>query len=700
MRIRYSLTAAMVLMAGMLFMLSPCFADPDSPPAGGQDSSATTATGTPVAADQSAAAGHGEQAQSTAIERTLKLSPPGVVLKGLPFTMEVTVDKGPALSDGAILKATVDDAGGEKTFTGTAKDGKVEIADIIVDKSDAVVHVVDAAGQKLGSAEISTIPGWTTILPSLIAIVLAMTIRQVVPAMVLGIYVGAVLVHGSLSGLWFGILDTAAKYPLQALSDSGHLRIILFTMFIGGMVALVSRNGGTYGIVERVSKWAKKPRDGQVSGWFLGLVIFFDDYANSMIVGNTMRVITDKLRISREKLAYLVDSTSAPVASIAIVTTWIGFEVGLISTAVEEIHLPMSGYEVFLASMPYRFYAWLTIAFVFMVAWTGRDFGPMYKAELRARSTGQLTAPNAKTGVTDAEAEDYQPKPGTPLRAFNALIPVIVLVAGTMIGIYVTGKAASPADATLKDIIGNGDSNTSMAWASFIAVLVAAFLSRVQGILTIGEATDSWYAGCRTFLLAVGILSLRWSLSALNAALNTGEYLTSVVGSFLAPQMIPFFVFLIAAITAFATGTSWGVMGILIPLVVPLTWHVMEANHIADAAHYHVIYGSISGVLAGAIFGDHCSPISDTTILSATASRCDQIAHVATQLPYAVTVAVTAMLVCALPVGYGVPWWIMIPVAIALLFCILRFVGKRADDQLPVGALETPLPEEGITVAK
>jgi Na+/H+ antiporter NhaC len=629
----------------------------------------------------------GQPAQA---QEDVEITLPGLVLEGVPFDVSVKDPSG-RLADGSTATLTV----GGQSYQATVADGEATFTGVETGESEVAATVADDTGATLASASTIAIPAWFSILPALIAIIVALAFRQVIPALFLGIWIGGALAYGlALSSLWYGLLDTAGKYTLEALNDSGHLSVILFSLMIGGMVGIISKNGGTSGIVNSIVSWASSARRGQLTTSVLGVAIFFDDYANTLIVGNTMRPVTDRLRISREKLAYIVDSTAAPVATIALVTTWIGFEVGLIGEAAGRIEgLDESAYAIFLNSIAYSFYPILAVLAVFLVAATGRDFGPMLVAERRARSTGHVSRPDAHVGESPEEAREREPKPGKPQRAFNAVVPVLVLVFGTFVGIYVTGAAGSEPGASLRDIIGNGDSYTAMVWASLLAVIAAIVMTLGQNILSLVEIIDAWYAGVRSMLLAIIILVLAWTLSGVNEVLHTGDFLVSVLGETLSPALIPALVFVLSAFTAFATGSSWGVMGIMMPLVVPLTWAVMATNDmITDPAHMHILYSSVAAVMAGAVWGDHCSPISDTTILSSLASGCDHIDHVRTQLPYAMAVGAVAIVVGTLPAGYGAPWWIVLPLAAVVLLLGLRYLGQPVEDlQLqPAGAAERP----------
>ncbi|MCP4044976.1 MAG: Na+/H+ antiporter NhaC family protein [Gammaproteobacteria bacterium] len=519
---------------------------------------------------------------------------------------------------------------------------------------------------------------WFSILPPLLTIAVALAFKRVVPALFLGIWMGAWIINDfGLKGFWTGLLDTFQVFVLNALANPDHTAIVLFSMMVGGMVGIISHNGGMQGIVNHIVKWADSARHACLATASLGLAIFFDDYANTLVVGNTMRPVTDSMRVSREKLAYIVDSTAAPVACIAIVTTWIGYEIGLIGDSLSKMEgLHGEAYLMFLNTIPYSFYPIMAIAFVFMVSASGRDFGPMLEAERHAQQNGSQNLDLDRKSAE--ETDSVRPIEGKPQRAFNAYIPILVMVLGVVVGLYVTGKEASSdiAEPTLQQIIGNANSYIALMWASLTSMMTAALLSLVQRIMNLEEVVNAWFNGLRAMLMAMIILILAWSLGEVSDVLKTADFLVSVLGDTLPVFILPTMVFLLAAATAFATGSSWGAMGILFPLAMPLTWAVMVAQGQAGPEHMHILYSSISAILAGAVWGDHCSPISDTTILSSLASGCDHIEHVRTQLPYALTVGGTAILIGSIPTALGLPWWLGMSVGLLILWLILKFYGK------------------------
>lgn len=535
------------------------------------------------------------------------------------------------------------------------------------------------------SKPVHPIPIWLSILPPLIAIVMALIFREVITALVTGILVGTTLIYsyhtGSVVlGVSKGALAIIDTYLIDSLRDSGHIAIIVFSMMIGGMVNVITKNGGMQGVVNKLTRFARGPRSGQLVTWLLGVAIFFDDYANTLVVGNTMRPVTDKLKISRQKLAYIVDSTAAPVAGIAFVTTWIGAELSYIQSGISHVGLDMSPYEVFFKSLAYSFYPVFTLIFIFILIYKNVDFGSMYKAEKKARN-GEVHPEIATQKLQMAEALEEHAKP----RWYNAAIPVFVVIFGTFIGLLYTGWDAQVTHnpefsfaTKLSIIIGNSDSYKALLWSSLLAAGTSIFLSVIQKILSLQEAIDSMVDGFRTMLTAIVILVLAWSIALVTEHLHTADFISHIiVEASLSPVLVPFITFILAALVAFSTGSSWGTMAILYPLLMPATWLITQEFNYEHEQAMAIFYNVVANVLAGSVLGDHCSPISDTTILSSLASSCPHIEHVRTQMPYALTVGAVAALVGILPGALGVPSWITFPAGIAVLYLIIKVFGKK-----------------------
>lgn len=530
---------------------------------------------------------------------------------------------------------------------------------------------------------------WLSLLPPLIAILLALVFREVVVSLFTGIFLGGIILAlsdgSSGTHVFSAFLSSLDHYLVNALVDEDHVSIILFSLLIGGMVAIISKNGGMLGIVNRISRIAKTPKSGQLATWLLGVVIFFDDYANSLVVGNTMRNITDKLKISREKLSYIVDSTAAPVSALAFISTWIAAELSYIEDGMVQLEgLPegLSPYKIFLMSLQYSFYPILTLAFILLLIFIGKDFGPMLKAEQRARTTGNVKNQNENSKISE-EVSHFEPIDGITPRAFNAVIPVVVLVIGVLIGLLFTGwddqiwnDPEMGGLAKISAIIGESNSYLALMWASLTAVVVALMMTLAQRMMSLVDAVSVMTGGFKAMLPALIILTLAWGLQGITSDVHTADFLTDLLGDNLSPVWLPVIAFILGAMVSFSTGSSWGTMAILYPLVIPLAWKIgMDSGMPLDNV-MAIFANVVASILAGSVLGDHCSPISDTTILSSLACDVNHIDHVRTQLPYALVVGVVAILIGTIPSSFGIPTWICFIFGVGALFVVIRYYGK------------------------
>ena len=537
------------------------------------------------------------------------------------------------------------------------------------------------------SKNITPIPLWFSVIPPLIAILFALIFKEVFTALFIGILVGTVTIFwyqdtALLPAIFKGLFAIVDTYILDSLTESGHMSIIIFSMLIGAMVNIITRNGGMKGIVNILSKYANSPRSGQFITWLLGIAIFFDDYANTLVVGNTMRPVTDKLKISREKLAYIVDSTAAPITAIAFVTTWIGAELSYIQDGINTIGIDESAYVIFINSLGYAFYPIFALLFILILIRKQVDFGPMYNAEKNARMASVNLEDDGNTFSNKLNELDVPEH--IKARWYNAAIPVFIIIFGTFAGLLYTGWDQSVWNdinlsfgTKLSTVIGNSDSYKALLWSSISGVLVAILLTLVQKILNLKDTIDSLINGFRTMLTAVVILVLAWSIALVTKHLHTADFISqSLVSINISPQFIPAFTFILGALVAFSTGSSWGTMAILYPLILPASWLIAQNFGLDHESSLSIFHNVVSAVLAGSVLGDHCSPISDTTILSSLASSCNHIEHVRTQLPYALLVGGVSIVVGTIPSAFGVSPWILFPTGLFILFLIVKFVGK------------------------
>lgn len=568
------------------------------------------------------------------------------------------------------------------------------------------------------SLRVQPIPLWWSIVPPLVAIILALLFRQVLLALFMGILAGSWIANGMQLGL-YGLMKSFFKvidhYIIGALNSSSHLSVIAFSIMIGGVVAIISRNGGMAGVVNKLSPLAKGPKSTQFVAWLLGVAIFFDDYANSLIVGNTIRPLTDRYKISREKLAYIVDSTAAPISAIAFITTWIGAELNYISDAMPlltGLENPPSAYSMFLNSLSYSFYSFFTLIFILIIIYTGRDYGAMFKAEKRARTTGRVFETEGADMGEEEDMEALDPIEGAPHRAINGLIPILVVVFGTLMGLIDTGMQAcydeliasgvalqhngwgevwanmQNLDASgsagfvrkMGILIGNSDSYAALLWASISAIGVAVILTVTQRIMKLDHAIKTVESGFKSMVPTLLILILAWSLATTTEELSTAEFLTYTLGDSLSPYMVPVIVFILAALIAFSTGSSWSTMAILYPIAIPLCWSISQNAGLEMETAMELLYNVIAVVLAASVLGDHCSPISDTTILSSMASNCNHIDHVKTQMPYALTVGLVSIIMTYVSTAFGIPFIINFAVGVAMMFGAVMIFGKPVPD--------------------
>lgn len=522
---------------------------------------------------------------------------------------------------------------------------------------------------------LAEMPAWLSLVPPLIAIICALLLKEVISALILSVISGGILIgyfQGGLTDAFKGVLSPI-DYMVEAISpsngDSGHISVIIFSLLIGGMVNLITANGSMNALVDRISRKATNKTAGLFVTWLMGLIIFFDDYANTLVVGNTMRPLTDKLKISREKLAYIVDSTAAPIAAMALVTTWIGAELQFISDGIKDLPsfpLELSAYNVFLGSLKYSFYPILTLLFILILIFTKKDFGPMLRAE---RSTDTINTHPAEIHLEG--------------KAWQGVVPILIMLLATILGLLATGYSdevmSSDQSFTKKMsmIIGAANAYKALLWASYTSLAAALLISLPK--LGLEKSMESILSGFKKMLPAILILVLAWSLAEITEIMHTADFISSGLRGKISPLVLPILTFIVSALISFSTGSSWGTMAILYPVMISTSWHVGLEAGLSSPENYEILLNVISCVLAGSVLGDHCSPISDTTILSSLASDCDHLAHVRTQLPYALIVGIVSLAVGTVLSALGLPIWICFVLSLLLLYGIVSYFGKTSQ---------------------
>ena len=506
-----------------------------------------------------------------------------------------------------------------------------------------------------------------SLLPPAIAIFMAFVSHHV------GLGLGAAILMGGFLSFYgesgqvlsslFGMLQNSGGVVYQAGADKTNLQILGFVFFIFTTVQVMTKSGGLRSLVDFFKGWIVGPRSAQMMTALLGCFVFIDDYANTMIVGPTMRSLTDRYKVSRQKLAFLVDATSAPIAGVALVSTWVGYEVGLFDEMVRRFSWPIDGYGVFLEAIGFRFYCFMMLLFVFINSFFNFDFGPMKDYQQSLVGSGEEDS----KGATQKSS------------ILCALVPLTTLLVLVFSFLWYDGGGFSKNPLSFvhwKEVLTASRNGVFILFlSSVITYPVALIIAFVKSSFGFRDFFKTLLVGLKRSGTPVGILILAWSLKSICDDLKTAEFIVMQLGDKLSLQTLPMLVFVVSSLTAFAIGTSWGTMAILIPTITPLAVTL-------NGGDYGVFVSlSLAAILDGAIMGDHCSPISDTTIMSAMATECDLMSHVRTQLPYSLVVGFLALFTGYLPAGYGVSPLVSLGLSfvlmVALFFCLKRLAHRR-----------------------
>ncbi|MBQ0070871.1 MAG: Na+/H+ antiporter NhaC family protein [Spirochaetales bacterium] len=447
-----------------------------------------------------------------------------------------------------------------------------------------------------------------SLLPPIVAIALALLTKEVYSSLFVGILLGGVLYAGpSLTGFMTHVMDDGL---VAQLSDSYNVGIIIFLVFLGVIVALMNKAGGSAAFGNWAKKHIKTKAGAQMATIALGVLIFIDDYFNCLTVGSVMRPVTDKFKVSREKLAYLIDATAAPVCIIAPISSWAAAVSGFVQGG-------ESGLSLFVKAIPYNYYALLTLVIMFAMVATKTEFGPMAKFEEMKNEFEAVAEENANTKGT----------------VFDLVFPIAILIVLCTMGMIYSGGFFTEGDNQWHFINAFSDSDASvgLALGSMAALIITIIVYCIRRVLSFKECMECVPDGFKAMVPAILILSLAWTLKGMTDSLGAKEFVAGLVegGAGALKSFLPAIIFVIAALLAFATGTSWGTFGILIPICIAVFPETADPLRVI----------SISACMAGAVCGDHCSPISDTTIMASAGAQCEHVNHVSTQLPYAISVA-------------------------------------------------------------
>lgn len=493
--------------------------------------------------------------------------------------------------------------------------------------------------------------GFWSVLPAIIAIVLAFVTKNVVFSLFVGAFSGIlILVSGNPLD---AILSFMGDYLFVQLTDSYNAGVIVLLVFIGGFVALMEKSGGGRAFATSVTKFLNTRVKAQLGTWFGGLIIFFSDLGTPLIIGPVFETLYDKLKISREKLAWIIDSTSSPVAVMVPFIGWGVYIMGLINQEYERLGITENDFTAFMNSLPFFIYPILAVLIVPVIILTKFDFGPMKNAEKRTLETGERFWPNSKPL---RQPEDVQNTTNSNSRPILIWLPLVVLLV-TLFGLLIPqGFPMTPVDGNVFRV--------ALSTAYLFAGLTILILMVLLKVKKIGESFEIYTSGMQKMMSVILILVLAWSLGSVLDAMGTAEYIVQLVDGSIPLYLIPILIFLVGAAMSFASGSSWGTFAIMLPLAIPLAFHLDFS-----------IYIAIGAVISAGIFGDHCSPISDTTILSSTGAGCDHVDHNKTQIPIAVFNSVITMAALMFAAVTESPWTALFAVILMVVgtFVLSRF---------------------------
>ncbi len=485
--------------------------------------------------------------------------------------------------------------------------------------------------------------GWLSIIPPLVAIILALLTKEVLGSLIIGIFSGYfIFVNFAPPEIAEGLTSTnpilgpfveMVNSVIVNAGDSWNMAILLFLAILGGLVAVVTVAGGSWAYGEWAAKKVKSRAGAQISTFILGCIIFIDDYFNSLTVGTVMRPVTDRFQISRAKLAYILDSTAAPVTILVPISSWVAYIISVMEPSLIEEGFALNGLSGFISTIPFNIYAWLSLIMVVVISLTNLEFGPMARFEARAIRTGELQEDREATPPGDDFSNLKVSRKGTPL---DLIVPIIGLIIFTLIAMLYTGGYFASEEVSMWQAFGDTDAATSLVYGGIGALLLSLVLFVPRRLMTYSQFMNAFTQGVKSMVPAFSILILAWTFGSVlrDGGLQTGTFVANLVGTTIPAWLLPGIIFIASGFIAFATGTSWGTFAIMLPIAIPICANVDP----------EMIGVMMAAVLAGAVFGDHCSPISDTTILSATGAACHHIDHVATQMPYATLVAVISFI--------------------------------------------------------
>ena len=528
--------------------------------------------------------------------------------------------------------------------------------------------------------------GVLSLVPPVFAVALAFLTGDVILSLLAGVLTGAAMLTALNGGaMLYGTFHRAVESIIDTSSDRDNVQVLILCVAVGGMEGVIRRSGGFEATARKLAGKLNSPRKVSLVGQLFCMLFFFDDYANALISGPVLTPVTDKAGVSREKLSYIVDSTAAPLAGIAVISSWVAVEVSVIQEGLDAIGSQASAFQIFFHSIPYCFYCIFALVFILLLTATGREYGPMLTAERRARAGQPLKA--GSQAVTDRREElpgsDATDREGHRIGLAFGSIALLLLYA--LIAFYVTGKHAAIADGLispdsgfrvteLSTIMGCADTIRIVMEAALLAGILAMLLGTVLKLFRLSDAILAWLDGASSLIPTIVILVLAWSLASAVEELGTVHFVIDVIRAGVPKVLVPTLIFVTCCVISFAAG-SYGCMFMVMPMAIPIVAAVSGIGETPTSDPF--LLACVAAVLSGGIFGDHCSPMTDCTILAALGAGCETMDHVRTQMPYALTVAAMSVLSGTLLTSLGVPAWAALLIGTAVMAAIIRLVGKK-----------------------
>ncbi len=512
--------------------------------------------------------------------------------------------------------------------------------------------------------------GFLSVVPPLLTIILAIITKEVLLSLFIGVLGGCLIIAN-----WtpLGSFEKMIEIILAKLTDPWNMQVIIIVILLGGLIGLLTISGGSKAFADFIATKIHSRKAAQATAWIMGLMIFFDDYFNALTCGAVMRPVSDKFNVSREKLSYIIDSTSVGICLLVPISSWVAFITSIIASSFKDVGIKQDAFQAFLYSVPYNFYAWLSIIMVGVVVFLSLDYGPMAKAEKRTMETGKLCDQTFCGGCEDED--DFSSITPAEGKVIDLILPIILLVSGAFIFmLYTGGFFNSDTRFDFMHAVNNMCGTLALIYAIALTNIFAISLYKIRRLSSIKDSIQAFTIGAKSMVFVLLLLAFAWSIGGICDELGTGAYVASLFSSSVPAFLVPVIVFIFSCVMTFATGATWGTYAIMLPVAIPLAV-TMNID----------VYACIAAVIGGGGFGNHCSPLADTAILSSVGANIRHIDHINTQIPYSVTcalVAAAAYIVTGILNNPVIPMIVCISLFMIAVITLNRFFGARPDGEI------------------